>query len=49
MPNIPLLLMKGAIFSLDPSSGIPKSATTLRQNPDDVTRTLKLHCVSGDP
>jgi hypothetical protein len=49
MPNIPLLLMKGAIFSLAPNSGIPKGVITPRQNPDDVTRTLKLHCVSGDP
>jgi len=49
MPNIPLLLKKGAIFSLDPNSRIRKGVITLRQNPDEVTRTLKPHRVSGDP
>lgn len=41
MPDISPRLQKGAILSVDATTGIPQGLITLQYNPDSITRTLK--------
>ena len=49
MPNISPLLQKGAILSLDPTTGIPLGTIMLQYNPDTLTRSLKPQTVGEEP
>ena len=41
MSNVSPLLQKGAILSLDPTTGIPLGKIMLQYNPDTLTRSLQ--------
>jgi len=47
MPNVSPLLQKGAILSLDPTTGIPLGKIMLQYNPDTLTRSLQIQAVPG--
>ena len=49
MSNISPLLQKGAILSLDPTTGIPLGKIMLQYNPDTLTRSLKPQTVGDEP
>lgn len=49
MPDISPRLQKGAILSLDATTGIPLSTITLQYNPDSITRTLKPQTAGEQP
>jgi hypothetical protein len=49
MPNVSPLLQKGAILSLDPTTGIPLGKIMLQYNPDTLTRSLKPQTVGDEP
>jgi hypothetical protein len=49
MSSISPLLQKGAILSLDPTTGIPLGTIMLQYNPDSITRSLKPQSVSDEP
>jgi hypothetical protein len=49
MPNISPRLLKGAIVSLDPNTGIPLGTISLQYNPDEITRSLKPQSVGDQP
>lgn len=50
MSNVSPLVRKGAILSLDPTTGIPVGAPIMLQyNPNTLTRSLKPQAVGGAP
>lgn len=49
MSNISPLLHKGAILTLDPTTGIPLGKIMLQYNPDTLTRSLKPQSVGEEP
>jgi len=49
MPDISPRLLKGAIISLDPTTGIPRGTIALQYNPDSITRTLQPQSVGEEP
>ncbi len=49
MPGISPRLLKGAIVSVDASSGIPVGTINLQYNPDEITRSLKPQSVGEEP
>jgi hypothetical protein len=49
MSNVSPLLQKGAILSLDPTTGIPLGKIMLQYNPDTLTRSLKPQTVGDEP
>lgn len=49
MPSISPRLLKGAIVSLDPNTGIPLGTINLQYNPDEITRTLRPQSVGDQP
>ncbi|HVV47221.1 MAG TPA: hypothetical protein VHC72_18545 [Bryobacteraceae bacterium] len=49
MPEISPKLQKGAILSLDATTGIPKGLIALQYNPESITRSLKPKTVSEEP
>jgi hypothetical protein len=49
MPNISPRLLKGAIVSVDPNTGIPLGTINLQYNPDEITRSLKPQSVGDQP
>jgi hypothetical protein len=49
MSNISPALQKGAILSLDPTTGIPRSTIHLQYNPESITRSLKPQSVGDEP
>jgi hypothetical protein len=49
MSNISPRLQKGAILSLDPTTGVPRGMITLQYNPDSITRSLKPQSVGDQP
>ncbi len=49
MSNISPLLHKGAILTLDPTTGIPLGKIMLQYNPDTLTRSLKPQSVGEQP
>jgi hypothetical protein len=48
MANISPLLRKGAILSLDATTGIPLGTIVLQYNPDSITRSLKPQSVGEE-
>ena len=42
-------LLKGAIVSVDPNTGIPVGTINLQYNPDEITRSLKPQSVGDQP
>jgi hypothetical protein len=42
-------LLKGAIISLDPNTGIPLGTIELQYNPDSITRSLKPQGIGDEP
>ena len=49
MPSISPRLLKGAIVSVDPNTGIPLGTINLQYNPDEITRSLKPQSVGDEP
>jgi len=49
MPNISPRLQKGAILSLDATTGIPLGLISLQYNPDSITRSLKPQTAGDQP
>jgi hypothetical protein len=49
MPEISPKLLKGAIVSLDPDTGIPLGIIALQYNPDSLTRTLQPQTIGDEP
>ena len=49
MANISPVLQKGAIISLDPTTGIPMGIIKLQYNPESITRSLKPQAVADEP
>jgi hypothetical protein len=49
VPSISPLLRKGAILTLDPTTGIPLGAIMLQYNPEKLTRSLKPQAVGDEP
>jgi hypothetical protein len=49
MPNVSPLLRKGAIVSLDATTGVPLGTINLQYNPDSITRSLKPQSVGEEP
>lgn len=49
MANVSPLLKKGAILSLDPTTGTPRGSIMLQYNPDSITRSLKPQSVGDEP
>lgn len=49
MPDISPRLQKGAIISLDSTTGIPMGVISLQYNPDTITRSLKPQTVADEP
>jgi len=49
MSNVSPLLHKGAILTLDPTTGIPLGKILLQYNPDTLTRSLKPQSVGEEP
>jgi hypothetical protein len=47
--NVSPLLRKGALLSLDATTGIPLGAIMLQYNPDSITRSLKPQSVGEEP
>jgi hypothetical protein len=47
--NVSPLLLKGAILSLDPTTGIPLGKIMLQYNPETLTRSLKPQAVGEEP
>jgi hypothetical protein len=47
--NVSPLLHKGAILTLDPTTGIPLGKIMLQYNPDSLTRSLKPQSVGEEP
>jgi len=48
MPNVSPLLRKGAIVSLDATTGVPLGTINLQYNPDSITRSLKPQSVGEE-
>jgi hypothetical protein len=42
-------LLKGAIVSLDPDTGIPRGIILLQYNPDSITRSLQPQTIGDEP
>ncbi len=42
-------LLKGAIVSVDPNTGIPRGTINLQYNPDEISRSLKPQSVGDQP
>ncbi|MEJ2009336.1 MAG: hypothetical protein P8Z30_14480, partial [Acidobacteriota bacterium] len=42
-------LLKGAIISVDPNTGIPLGTINLQYNPDEITRSLRPQSVGEEP
>lgn len=49
MPDISPRLQKGAIMSLDPTTGIPLGLISLQYNPESITRSLKPQTAGEQP
>jgi len=49
MPDISPRLQKGAIMSLDATTGIPLGTIALQYNPESITRSLKPQTVGEQP
>jgi hypothetical protein len=49
MAEISPRLQKGAIISLDSTTGIPMGVITLQYNPESITRSLKPQTVADEP
>ena len=49
MPDISPKLQKGAILSLDATTGIPLGTISFQYNPDSITRSLKPQTVGEQP
>lgn len=49
MPDISPRLQKGAIVSLDATTGIPLGVITLQYNPESITRSLRPQPVADEP
>ena len=49
MPDISPRLQKGAILSLDPTTGIPKGLISLQYNPESISRSLKPQTAGEQP
>ncbi|MGO9237004.1 MAG: hypothetical protein ACLP4V_24130 [Methylocella sp.] len=49
MSNVSPLLRKGAILSLDPTTGVPVSSIMLQYNPETITRSLKPQSIGDEP
>lgn len=49
MADISPRLQKGAIISLDSTTGIPMGVITLQYNPESITRSLKPQTVADEP
>jgi hypothetical protein len=49
MPDISPKLLKGAIVSLDPDTGIPLGIIALQYNPDSLTRSLQPQTIGDEP
>jgi hypothetical protein len=49
MADISPRLQKGAILSLDSTTGIPRGIVTLQYNPESITRSLKPQTVADEP
>jgi hypothetical protein len=49
VPSISPLLRKGAILTLDPTTGVPLGAIMLQYNPEKLTRSLKPQAVGDEP
>jgi len=49
MPDISPVLLKGAILSVDPKTGVPLGKILLQYNPDSITRSLKPQSVGDEP
>jgi hypothetical protein len=49
MPSVSPLLQKGAILSLDSTTGIPLGTIMLQYNPETLTRSLKPQSVGDEP
>lgn len=49
MSSVSPLLKRGAILSLDPTTGIPLGTIMLQYNPDSITRSLKPQSVGDEP
>jgi hypothetical protein len=49
MADISPRLQKGAIISLDATTGIPLGVITLQYNPESITRSLKPQTVADEP
>ena len=49
MPDISPVLLKGAILSVDPNTGVPLGKILLQYNPDSITRSLKPQSVGDQP
>jgi hypothetical protein len=47
--NVSPLVRKGAILSLDPTTGVPLSTIMLQYNPETLTRSLKPQAVGEEP
>jgi hypothetical protein len=47
--NVSPLLKKGAILSLNPTTGTPLGTILLQYNPDSITRSLKPQSVGDEP
>ncbi|WP_213803534.1 hypothetical protein [Granulicella sp. dw_53] len=49
MANISPRLQKGAILSLDATTGVPLGGISLQYNPESITRSLHPQTVGGEP
>jgi hypothetical protein len=49
MSNVSPFLRKGAILTLDPTTGIPLGVIMLQYNPESLTRSLKPQSVGDEP
>jgi hypothetical protein len=47
--NVSPLVRKGAILSLDPTTGVPLSTIVLQYNPETLTRSLKPQAIGEEP
>lgn len=49
MPDVSPRLQKGAIISLEPSTGIPLGIIALQYNPESITRSLRPQSIGDEP
>jgi len=49
MSDISPRLLKGAIISLDPTTGAPRGTIALQYNPDSITRSLQPQSIGEEP